>query len=155
MEIASYFLQAMEGTKVELEFTNLDNFRNILVNKAELIVSIDSLLPGDDLDQWPPIDQLLLNEVTEDGESVLIEDVLFRPRLADLQGFFGGFSRDDNTYRMNISTHFQRMVDEESSSTLELIPYSRGNKASRLVLKGVGRTEGAVRMEVFYTKLEE
>jgi len=150
------FLQSMEGTNIELEFTNLADFQDIVVNRAELVFSLDSIF-GDDLESYPPIEQLELNQILEDGTSQRVDDLefLFLTRdFAETFSLFGGtLDEETNTYRMNFSTHFQRMIDGDVINKLEIVPFSRINQATRSVIKGPGRSNGAMRLEVFYTAL--
>lgn len=161
------FLQAMEGANIELDFTNLDDFQNIVVNKAELIIPLDSF-PGDDESLAPPIDFLIANQIDETGELILIEDLQFiffvrRLSIQDQGSLYGGFvDEDDNSYHLNITTHFQRMIDGETTNRMMITPYNsggdgtiynRGDRASRSILRGPGNAKGGMRLDLFFTKI--
>ena len=158
------FVQSMEGVDIQLEFPNLGDLQDIVVNKAELVFEADSL-SGDDFDLYPLTQQMLINEVTEDGENELIEDlVILVGRYGPTDGFniFGGSPDEDRVYRMNISGHFQRMVDGDATNILRITPLNnggnipslnRGNRASRTVIKGPGRTTGRMKLVLTYTNI--
>lgn len=158
------FVQSLEGTNIQLEFTNLEDLQDIVVNKAELFFEADSL-PGDDFELYPLTEQMIINEVTEEGETELIEDLIIligRYGSTDGLSIFGGSPDEDRVYRMNISGHFQRMIDGEATNILRITPLNggddltglnRGNKASRTVIKGPGRTTGRMKLVLNYTKI--
>ena len=158
------FIQSLEGVDIELEFPNLTDFQNIVVNKAELIFEIDSI-PGDDFSLYPPTEQLVINEVESDGEIDFIEDLksLFQ-RYTTVQTFsiFGGTMTDEMTYKMNITEHFQRIVDGEVINKLRITPFNgggdftdlnRGNKASRVVIRGPKNSKGKMKLVLNYTRI--
>jgi hypothetical protein len=103
--------------------------------------------------------------VTEDGETELIEDLIIligRYGSTDGLAIFGGSPDEDRVYRMNISGHFQRMIDGDATNILRITPFNsggdltglnRGNKASRTVIKGPGRTTGRMKLVLNYTKI--
>ncbi|MFT4758399.1 MAG: hypothetical protein ACI9XO_000496 [Paraglaciecola sp.] len=158
------FVQSLEGTDIQLEFANLADLQGIVVNKAELIFEADSL-SGDDFELYPLTEQMMINEVTEDGETELIEDLIIligRYGSTDGLAIFGGSPDEDRVYRMNISGHFQRMIDGDATNILRITPFNsggdltglnRGNKASRTVIKGPGRTTGRMKLVLNYTKI--
>lgn len=158
------FVQSLEGTDIQLEFAGLADFQDIVVNKAELVFEADSL-PGENYDLYPLTPQLMINEVTDDGETELIEDLIIligRYGSTDGLNIFGGSPDENGVYRMNISGHFQRMVDGEATNILRITPLNgggdltslnRGNRANKAVIKGPGRTTGRMKLVLNYTKI--
>lgn len=158
------FVQSLEGTDIELTFPNLEDLGDIVVNKAELIFEVDSI-PGDDFDLYSPTPQMMVNQVEDDGDLVLIEDLgILIARYGEVDGFaiFGGSPDDDRIYSLNISGHFQRMIDGEATNVLRITPLNgdrtffnlnRGNEASRVVIKGPENTQGRMKLVLNYTKI--
>ena len=167
------FIQSMEGVDIEIEFPDLSAYQGIVVNKAELIFEIDSL-PGYDLSLYPPTERLIINEIETDGDNddfTIIEDLITLITRYSASGaftIFGGAPDDDGVYSMNITAHFQRIVDGEVSNKLLITPLNgndqppfsgltqglnRGNKAFRSVIKGPGHPNGRMKLVLNYTKL--
>lgn len=158
------FIHSMEGTDIELEFPDLTDFQDIVVNKAELIFEVESL-PGDDIMLYPPTEQLVINQVDADGEVDFVEDLMSlfqRYNVEQTFGLFGGTLSDEMTYSMNITEHFQRIVDGEASNILRISPFNgggdftdlnRGNQASRVVIRGPKNSKGKMKLILNYTKI--
>lgn len=121
------YLQSMAGTNLKVEFQNLDEFQNIVVNKAELeltVVTTENLL------QYPPPVQIIVTK-EENGERVPIDDVILglngRNPINIPFVTFGGTPVEEEvngitltTYRINISSHFQDILEGKSGNGIIL-----------------------------------
>ncbi|MEO0338094.1 MAG: DUF4270 family protein [Bacteroidota bacterium] len=151
------FTQGLSGVVTKLKFPTLDNFRDqdFVVNKAELEISI-ATLDDDRMDIFTPPEQLVLAFRNEDGDLQAISDVLFG--LRETLNRFGGSIEDNpeptpDTYTMNISTHFQDMLDGVYDPEMYILVSPKVSNASRVVLFGPDHPEYSIKLRVTGTNV--
>lgn len=150
------FLQAMSGPNIKIELPNIDDLQNIIVNKAELEFTVASDVDGDNLNNYPPIETMIAADIGDDGEFVFLSDV-----LVGNNGSFGGFLIDEvgeqgeaiQVYRMNISAHFQQIIDGLRDNTIYLRAFPKQEQAGRVVIYGPGHSTYPMKLKLTYTNL--
>ena len=158
-EVEYCFVQSMIGvdTEIELPYINdSEELSAVAINKAILEFSVFELA-GDDTITYPPIDQLLISEVREDGSLSIIRDLsIVLPAADDIQFIadrFGGNFEEDGKYRLNMAAHLQEVLEGNATNKLRITPYFRGDKASRIVIGGPGNPDAPMKLQIYYTKL--
>ena len=154
-----FFAQGMRGLSVEMILPEMSELEGVIINKAELEISVVDL-PEDDPDLFSPIDQLILSYFSDgnNNDRTLIDDVDFAgSNLDNIRSWFGGdlvtgTSNGVSTYTMSIGTHLQRVLDGEIDNNLYLQPFSRAQNISRVVFKGTGANRNKAKLKVFYTE---
>ncbi len=144
------FVQSLGLVRANIGFPFLENLSEIerlLVNKAELVVPVDTTYSAEHL---PPADELLLLRMDDEGELHFLDDYMMG------SGYFGGRLDEDNMeYRFNISKHVQQVMDGEvSNDKLALVVVGSADNMSRVVLRGPGRTDNPMRIMIYYTEFE-
>jgi|AntRauTorckE5430_2_1112549.scaffolds.fasta_scaffold00908_5 hypothetical protein len=151
------FIQSMEGLMGKVTFPYIDALARKIVNKAELTVTIAN---DDNLTEFPVPDQLLvLTEVN--GNFVIIEDVAVSINTAGGFELFGGDFVSEiindvthRTYTINISGHFQDMVDGLRDNSVYIVTQPKAQVASRAILGGSGHSEFPIKFKLSYTDIE-
>lgn len=155
------FIQSMAGTNVKIEFPYLKNLGKVVINKAELEITVSK---DSKTDIFPPIDQLLLRT----AQFSAVQDVRFdsnygdgistRPR--EQMSTSGGFVRTETVsgttvqkYYFNLSTHLQQMLEGKQGSNLYITPHFKEEKGSRVVLYGPKSSKYRAKLNIHYTKL--
>ncbi len=155
------FVQGMGGTKVRLEIPNAQGLKGLVINKAELELRIASL-PEDNSTLYKPINQLLLLAPNTNGDFVVIDDIsLITNRGGNSQtliDLYGGVPLDGkpgepDLYRINMTAHFQDVIDGLKSNMLELSLFNRSERASRVALFGTKQPQYSIKLKIAYTKL--
>lgn len=150
------FLQGLEGLLVELEIPNLQELDGRAINKAELEFTV-ATLPGYDLDDRPPVDQILAYYRNDDGNLVVIDDVATGIDLGAIDLFFGGFPEEVEsgkfTYRLNLSIHLQYMLNGALPETIYLAVFPRAANAGQVIFYGPGSSLSPARLKVAFTDL--
>ena len=154
-----FFVQGMRGLSVEMKLPEMPELKDVIINKAELEISVVDL-PTDDIDLFFPTDQLILSYFSDGNENdrTLIDDVDFAAsNLDNIRSWFGGnlvtgSSSGVSTYTMSIGTHLQRVLDGEIDNNLYLQPFSRAQNISRVIFKGTGANQNKAKLKVFYTE---
>lgn len=148
------FTQSMAGLNIEVEVPNITELEGVIVNKAELELTIASL-EDDQLSIFEPVQQLLVSSPNEEGTLAVIDDVLFSG--TNLSSFFGGIpiNNSDNvptTYQINLSAHLQNMINGTKGTTFTISPFQTSQRGSRSIIYGSGHSMG-MKLKVSYTKL--
>jgi hypothetical protein len=149
------FIQSMAGLNIEIDVPSITSLEGVVINKAELELTIASI-EGDDLSIFEPIEQLLISRPNDDGELAVVDDVLFAG--ANLVSQFGGAVTDngDNkpmTYTMNLSSHVQRMIEGTEGTSFTITPLTPAERGNRTVIYGPGHPTYGMKLKIAYTKL--
>ncbi|MAW88140.1 MAG: hypothetical protein CMJ42_16600 [Phyllobacteriaceae bacterium] len=147
------FIQGASGMDVIVEFPYVENLKDLIVNKAELVL-YPQRLPGDNELDYDYVDQLIASEAVGDSIFVLIDDVEFALNRAgsSFGQIFGGELEDDNTYRLNISGHFQDMISGNKSNRMLITVYNKAQKASRSVITGPNHSAFPMKLRLTVTR---
>jgi Domain of unknown function (DUF4270) len=147
------FLQGLNGLNIEFEIPYAEALKGIIVNKAELILPILSL--DEDTDDYDPLEQIYAVEIVSDTSSIIVDDI-YIPTVNlstnDFGNYFGGKVTDDGNYKLNLSAHFQKMIDGESGKRLRFTAYIRSEKAARAVLAGPSNKTSPAKLRLTYTR---
>lgn len=152
------FVQGMDGVNVRLEIPFIENFEDIVVNKAELEVRVAEDLPGDNIRVFTPASQLMLLHPLEDGELVPIDDILLLQNQGQetLNEAYGGVPLDDEDpvlYRMNMTSHFQGIIDGRNKNELYLSVFDEARRGGRVPLFGKKHPLYSIKLKIAFTRL--
>lgn len=143
------FLQALGLLRTDISFPFIEELegKEWLINKAQLIVPVEE---GYESNFFREPQQLMLLKYTEENELKFLDDYMLGV------DYFGGvYDANKNQYVFNISLYFQKLIDGEyQNDGLALFTARRQEMPGRVVLRGPGRTENPLRLEVFYTIFE-
>lgn len=165
------FLQGMTGVNTQVSFPDVEDFRDIIVNKAELELTV-ATIEGDNPDLYPLPDQLLIT-TDESGEREIILDVrsaLFAqdPIRTEVFGGIPVVEEQDGViltkYRVNISGHFQEILNGSVNNSFDL---SIGNELTnfyfqiepkaiipaRAVFYGPNHPQFPIKLNLTFTRL--
>lgn len=140
------FLQGMQGTLVKVEMPYITALKDKIVNKAELNIYVKEFAGESPL--FRSVANVLLSEKKDSGKFVSINDVLVAISVGGESGlskFFGGTLVEESVngqkrlkYKMDISSHIQKMIKGSVDQSLYLTVYRRGESANRVALYGTG-----------------
>ncbi len=121
-------LQSINGLQLRVQFPNLAALGNIIINQAELEFTVADM-PGDDINLFTRPAQLLPYEINSSGRVVPIRDVSIAVQLRgqDYNIFTGGnpVRQSDGrvVYKINLTSHFQRIIDQSAQAELIIAPH--------------------------------
>jgi len=169
------FLQGMAGPMVEITFSQLNQLDNVIVNKAELVLSVAEW-PGDSTELFPPPDQLLISQRGAEGKLLVIDDVrnlTFDPTFPEVWAFdqalfldqalpansFGGqIEAGENggpdIYRINLTAHLQGFIEQGGTDKLFLSLHPKAQSPERVVFYGSGHSQYPPKLLLAITRLE-
>lgn len=137
-----FFVRGMNGINLVIEVPYAQDLKNLLVNKAELEFSILDLTSDD---PYKPADRIAVSEMVDDTTQTIISDYTLAQNTTDFNRVYGGYPNTDNKYRINISSHMQKILKGTASNTMILNVSLRPEKASRVVLAGTRYFDPALR----------
>jgi Domain of unknown function (DUF4270) len=114
------YLQGMGGYRLKVEFPTAAAYNNIVVNKAELVLT--RVAPTGPTPVTPPA--IIVSRIREDNQLVFTPDILFSQSRDGGNSFLlaGGIPLREATpqgiverYRIILSSHFQSIVDNTSN----------------------------------------
>jgi hypothetical protein len=151
------FVQSMEGLMGKITFPYINTLAGKIVNKAELTLTVAN---DDNLSKFPvPTQLLVLMEV--DSNFVIIEDVAVSISVSGGFDLFGGSFMSEiingttyRTYTINISGHFQDMIDGLRDNSIYIVTQPKAQIANRVILGGVGHSEFPIKFKLSYTDIK-
>ncbi|MBK6946772.1 MAG: DUF4270 family protein [Haliscomenobacter sp.] len=150
------FVQGMAGVNGVVRFPHITSLKNVIINKAELVLYA-ATLPSDDAAAFYPASSVVLYYRDSDGAIQVINDVLYS--TDDLSAQFGGTYRPGTDtapgyYRMNLSAHIQDMVEGKVSNELLVTLLPKTENGSRAVLNGASHPTYKAKLKIAYTQLK-
>ncbi len=148
------FIQAMSGPNVKIELPYTEAFQDVVINKAELEFTVAELVE-DQPAVYTPMETMIAADIGPDGEFVFVSDVLAGGSN------FGGLLQDEvgdqgeniQQFRMNLSAHFQEVVEERRDNVIFLRAFPKQEQSSRVVIYGPGHSKYPMKLRITYTKL--
>ena len=142
------FLQALGGlrTRIRLPYINeLSELSSVYINQAKLIIPVDTNFVTDN---YYAARNLILLQMSEDEELVALSDYNIGT------SYFGGaYNEDLKQYEFNITQHLQEVIDGKlENADLVLLISGSAENAQRVVLRGPGRQENPMKLEIRYTQ---
>jgi Domain of unknown function (DUF4270) len=137
------FIQSTAGLKIKFELPNIKNLQNLVINQAELELSLLDF-PTDDIVLFPPAAQFLLSypdSTNKINKFPYIQDV-YASAGGGLTGTlinFGGSLKKETSgkkYRLNMSDHIQDMISGKRPTTFYLNIFPQDFTAARSILVG-------------------
>ena len=151
------FIQGMSGLNAKLEIQDFSSLQDVIINKAEIELTVATDLPEDKaLFSSDPISQLLIGTKNADGEIERISDV--EAAIANgLISIFGGQPVEDSDgmmkYKMNITSYLQELVSgEHENSEIFIYPALRAERPQRVAVFGPGHSQHPIKLYVTYTE---
>jgi len=165
------FLQGMAGANTEIMFPELDGFENIVVNKAELELTV-ATIDGNSAALYPLTQQLIASQLNNTDKEILtdVRSALFANTTIRTE-VFGGIPVVEiengvtlTKYKINISGYFQQIVEgtsvegfnlssgvEQTSLYFQLPP--KPSDPSRVIFYGPNHPTYPLKLNLTYTKL--
>lgn len=152
------FAQSMEGLYSQITFPYVTNFQGSIINKAELIITVAN---RENLEEFPLPDQLVVLSKLDD-RLIVIEDVATSISTSGNFALLGGDPVDEEidgvtytTYSINISAHFQDMVDGfTDDNVIYLSTYPKPQVGTRVIFGGAEHSEFPIQLKLSYTEID-
>jgi hypothetical protein len=140
------YVQSMGGVKTKITFPHIKSFkeRNVIINKAELIVTN----VGEDLSLFPVPGNLNIQRMSKDGKIELVPDI-------NTVYWGGTYNASTQEYRFRITRYIQDIIMKDNYYPfIYLVANRAAADANRLILNGTNPTDlsSKLRLELYYTE---
>lgn len=146
------YVQGLAGAKTKITFPYLMNWVNdglIGVNKAELLINVDTSLASYNLDTFAVPSSLILFGINDDGTTYAIPDAF------EGSTYFGGtYNSGTVQYKFNIARYIQQILDgDRNNNGLYILASNGAAFGNRAVIAGATSTTRPMKLNITYTKL--
>jgi len=146
----------MAGLKTHLNFPTLKNLGNILINRAELVLTQTSFYPGYDSSFPAPAEMLVIRSTESGANDFTIPD------LTEGIDYYGGKKLSEtntggNTltrYRFNITRHLQAVENGYEDFGIYLLNTSSAVTADRIIIGSPKHSSAAIKLNLTYTLID-
>ena len=153
------YLQTTGGLSSKIFIPSLNTWKdstNCAINKAELILQVDTILMDKLL--MPPPEKLILSLINKDGQIFEKGNLIFPSDLTLSESYYGGtYNKKDGTYRFNLALHLQEIIkklkDKDKNYGFYLTTDEKTSIFKRVVIKGATSKAG-IRFEIMYSKIK-
>lgn len=149
-------IQSMAGLKGKIEFPYLDSLQNILVNKAELVLTVTES-PSGGIDVFPPPSEMTVNRIDSNMQNTFISDQF------ESSDYFGGtifsgtnsLGKSVNRYKFNIARYFQRVINGKiDNNGIFLLTFPSNGIGDRVIIGGAKRPANNIKLTLTFTKIQ-
>jgi|LSQX01.1.fsa_nt_gb hypothetical protein len=142
------FLKALGGLRTKISFPFIEELSalpSVYINQAKLIIPVDTNFVTD---EFYAARNLILLQMSEEEEMVALSDYSIGT------AYFGGaLNEAKNQYEFNITQHLQEVIDGKlENADLVLLISGSAENAQRVVLRGPGRQENPMKLEIRYSQ---
>jgi len=142
------FLQGLHGIRTTFSIPGLNDFDNLFgsvtVNKATLYLPVEETMLND---YFKPPSRLLMLAVSSDGSFFPLPD----SQLGNVL-YGGDYDSVKKQYVFNITRHIQAVVNGSFPTTNFILRSTNPTEnAHRVILKGPGRAESKMKIEIIYS----
>jgi len=149
------FIQGLAGVNTIFVVPYISNLGNIIINRAELVLT-QAQDASFENSLFPPPGKMVLSEVNNDrtiGSAVPDQNFpssIFGGEMKTETDSTGTFTR----YRFSLSRYYQQMLQAGSDNGIFILPDKRFHSASRLIAGGGSHSKYALKLNLTYSKTE-
>lgn len=151
-------LQGQEGSKGKFSIPGIKNLKNIIVNKAELVVKVANV-PDDEAVFFSPAQRLLAMYRNTNGRLNVVEDFNIGTQVSGgldsyYRGtFVAGSNNEPGTYTINLTAHVQNMIKGKVPTDIYLKAFPLAESAARTTLYRANHPVHGAKLKLYYTQL--
>lgn len=154
---STIYTQAMAGVLGAIKVPEITKLKGKIINFAELELHIESVKEDNSV-FFPPAPQIILYYKNANGNYVVTSDVLVAGE--DVYKLVGGnpiagVNGNPGKYRVNLSTHLNRMVDGKVPSEIYIRVFPRSERAARSIFYGAGHPTYGAKLKITFTELPD
>jgi hypothetical protein len=142
------YTSTLAGVKTKIDIQNIKNIINdgpVTINKAELIITLESGTEGSFDD---PLESLSLVGIDENGDDFFLPDF-----FEGLDYYGGSYDSDTKTYSFNIARHINDLIYNTGNYGMYLVANGSSVSAKRSVLASEHDPVAKIKLNITYSKL--
>jgi hypothetical protein len=147
------FVEGMSGTDIELDFSFANEFKNAVINKAEIQLFVSNHMDNDtSVFRYP---ERIVLSTEENGDLLPIQDIQIGS--TNLDSFFGGvFIPGDESkpgsYNMNVTAHVQSVANGLGNTKVILSIFPKRESAERGIFYSASHPNYGIKLRIAYTQ---
>ena len=150
-------LQGQEGANNKFSIPGLKNLKNVVINKAELVLKVANV-PGDESVFFTPSPRILAMYRNDKGRLTVVEDFDAASQTGNLDPYYGGayvsgVNNEPGTYTINLSAHVQNMIKGKVPNDIYLKAFPLAESAARTTLYRADHPLHGAKLKLYYTQL--
>lgn len=150
-------LQGQEGANSKFSIPGLKNLKNVIINKAELVLKVANV-PGDEPVFFTPSPRILAMYRNDKGRLTVVEDFDNASQASDLNRYYGGnyvsgVNNEPGTYTINLSAHVQNIIKGKVPNDIYLKAFPLAESAARTTLYRADHPLYGAKLKLYYTQL--
>lgn len=150
-------LQGQEGANSKISIPGIKNLKNVIINKAELVLRTANV-PGDEAVFFTPSPRILAMYIQDNGYKTVVEDFNIATQSGNLDPYYGGAyvsgqNNEPGTYTINLTTHVQNMIKGKVPNELYLKAFPLAESAARTTLYRADHPLYGAKLKLYYTQL--
>lgn len=150
-------LQGQEGANSKFTIPGLKNLKNVIINKAELVLKVANV-PGDESVFFTPSPRILAMYRNDKGKLTVVEDFDNASQVGDLDRYYGGnyvsgVNNEPGTYTINLSAHVQNIIKGKVPNDIYLKAFPLAESAARTTLYRADHPLHGAKLKLYYTQL--
>ncbi|MDX2069952.1 MAG: DUF4270 family protein [Haliscomenobacter sp.] len=150
-------LQGQEGANSKFSIPSLKNLKNVIINKAELVLNVANV-PGDESVFFTPSPRILAMYRNDKGQLTVVEDFNNASQAGNLDPFYGGAyvsgtNNEPGSYTINLSAHVQNMIKGKVPNEIYLKAFPLAESAARTTLYRADHPLYGAKLKLYYTQL--
>ena len=150
-------LQGQEGANSKFTIPGLNNLKNVIINKAELVLKVANV-PGDEPVFFTPSPRILAMYRNDKGRLTVVEDFDNAAQTNNLDLYYGGnyvsgVNNEPGTYTINLSAHVQNMIKGKVPNDIYIKAFPLAESAARTTLYRADHPLHGAKLKLYYTQL--
>jgi len=150
-------LQGQEGASCKISIPGVKNLKDVIINKAELILRTASV-PGDEPVFFTPSQRILAMYALENGRKTVVEDFNIATQSTTLDTYYGGLynsgqNNEPGSYTINLTAHVQNMIKGKVPTEFYLKAFPLAESAARTTLYRANHPLYGAKLKLYYTQL--
>lgn len=150
-------LQGQEGANSKFTIPGLKNLKNVIINKAELVLKVANV-PGDEPVFFTPSPRILAMYRNDKGRLTVVEDFDNAAQTSNLDLYYGGnyvsgVNNEPGTYTINLSAHVQNMIKGKVPNDIYIKAFPLAESAARTTLYRADHPLHGAKLKLYYTQL--
>lgn len=150
-------LQGQEGANSKLSIPGLKNLKNVIINKAELVLKVANA-PGDEPVFFTSSPRILAMYRNDQGRLTVVEDFDNASQASDLDRYYGGnfvsgVNNEPGSYTINLSAHVQNIIKGKVPNDIYLKAFPLAESAARTTLYRADHPLYGAKLKLYYTQL--
>jgi len=152
-------IQGQEGSAGRFSIPGVKNLKNVIINKAELVLKVAEV-EGDNPSFFTPSPRLLAMYRNDKGNLQVVQDFNIASQSAEIDQIYNGVytagkNNEPGTYTIILTAHVQDMIAGKVPTDILLKAFPLAESAARTTLYRADHPVHGAKLKLYYTQLNQ